>query len=163
MAKQHRSKPHQIKLSETGKPHELPPSDWFSLVNQRIADIQSDTRDARIAVLRLPFVGWVTNGALCLSQIGHSIKSNWIAWERQWLFDVETITEKERLRRAEESFEDRCSRVRLDRESELFIEALDWQTNRQKKNRNVIRWVSPGQLAEVLTAFGRIIEAESNA
>lgn len=161
MAKQHRSKPHQIKLSETGKPHELPPADWFALVNQRVADIQSDTKDARIAVLRLPFVGWVENGALCLSQIGHSIKSTWIAWERAWLYGVETVTEKERMRRAEESYVDRCARVRLDREAELFIEALDWQTNRQRKNRNVIRWVSPEQLAEVLAAFGRTVEVES--
>lgn len=163
MAKQHRSKPHQIKLSETGKPHELSPADWFALVNQRVAEVESDTKDARIAVLRLPFVGWVENGALCLSRLGHSIKSTWIAWERAWLYGVETITEKERVRRASESYADRCARVRLDRDSELFIEALDWQTNRQKKNRNVIRWVSPEQLAEVLTAFGRAIEVKSRA
>lgn len=159
MAKTHRSKPHQIKLSDGGKPHALAPADWHALVSQGVAREEKDTPQGRVAVLKLPFVGWIHDGALCVARIGASIKSTWLAFEREWLLSVETITEKERQRRETESFADRVARVYRERETAIFIESLDWQTNRQKRNRNTIRWVSQDQLREVLYAFGRLPES----
>lgn len=164
----HRSKPHQLKLSETSKPHALAPQDWHTLTAQGIARIESDTPAARIAVLRLPYVGWLDDGVLCVSRIGASIKSTWIAWEREWLQRVKTSdlyvkadghlwqrTELGAQHPQAETFAEREARVYRERDAEAFIESLDWQTNRQKKNRNRLRWVSEEQLREVLTAFGR--------
>lgn len=164
----HRSKPHQIRLSETGKPHALAPKDWHTLTAQGIAKIETDTPAARVAVLKLPFVGWLDNGVLCVSQISVSIRSTWIAWEREWLQRVKT---SDLYVRADghlwprtslgadhpqaETYEQREARVYRERDAESFIESLDWQTNRQRKNRNTLRWVSPDQLAQVLMAFGR--------
>lgn len=169
MAKTHRSKPHQLKLSETGKPHELSAQDWFAITEQGIAKIEADTKAARVAVLRLPFIGWVQNGQLCIARIGASVKSTWLAFERRWL---ETVKTRDLYVRADghlypraelgsqhpqaETFEQREARVFRERDAELFIESLDWQTNRQKKNKNLIRWVSEDQLLQVLSAFHRL-------
>ncbi len=170
----HRSKPHQLKLSETGKPHELSAKDWFEITGQGIAKIEADTKAARVAVLRLPFIGWVHNGHLCVTRIGASVKSTWLAFERRWLETVRTCdlyvkadghlylrTELGAQHPQAETFEQRKARVYREREAELFIDALDWQTNRQKKNKNVIRWVSEDQLLQVLSAFHRLPEVDA--
>lgn len=168
MANAHRSKPHQIKLSETGKPHALAPQDWHTLTAQGIARIETDTTEARTAVLSLPYVGWLDDGVLCISRIGASIRSTWAAWESEWLHRVKTSdlyvkadghfwarTELGAQHPQAETFQERETRVYRERDAEAFIESLDWQTNRQKKNRNRLRWVSEAQLRDVLTAFGR--------
>lgn len=172
MAKTHRSKPHQIKLSEGGKPHALAPADWHTLVSQGVAREEKDTPQGRIAVLKLPFIGWIQDGALCVGRIGASIKSTWLAFEREWLHTVKTSdlyvradghlwprTELGTQHPQAETFEQREARVYRERNAEFFIEALDWQSNRQKKNRNLVRWVSQEQLREVLHAFGRLPES----
>ncbi len=154
----HRSKPHKIRLSESGKPHELPPADWFALVDSGAAKLESDTKAARVAILRLPFIGWVQCGQLWVARIGASIPSQWLAWEREFWRRVDTLSAKLIL---SETFDQREARVLRERETALFIEALDWQTNRQRRNRNGLRWVSPAQLREVLAAFGRLPAPET--
>lgn len=156
MPKQHRSKPHQIRLSDTGKPHELSANDWFELVNSGAARIEADTKEARVAVLRLPFIGWVQDGSLCIARIGASIKSTWAAWEREWL---RTLAAGEWQLQQGESYADREARVSRERETQLLIESLEWQSTRQRTRKNSIRWVSYEHLCEVLAAFGREIPA----
>jgi hypothetical protein len=155
-AKQSIRKLSQIKLSESAKPHELQASDWFDLVNSGAARCESDTKEARVAVLRLPFVGWVQDGALCVARIGASIKSTWQAWEREWL---RTLAAGEWQLQQDESYVDREVRVARERETQLLIEALEWQSTRQKTRKNSIRWVSYEHLREVLAAFGREMPA----
>lgn len=156
MAKPHRSKPHQIKLSESGKPHELSPQDWFDLTEKGIAKIEADTKAARVAVLRLPFIGWVEQGELCYSRIGASIKSTWIAWEREWMLSV-TPSEVELQHLGFETYSERLARIERERETAALIEALEWKSTRKVKGgRNSIRWVSEDQLKAVLMAFGRM-------
>ena len=155
MPKTHRSKPHQLKLSETAKPHELPAEDWFNLVNSGAARLERDDHSGRVAVLRLPFIGWIEAGQLFISRIGAAIPSTWLAWEREWLRRVGTIP----ARLLGETFEQRQARVTHERETALFIEALEWKSTRRKTRKNSIRWVSPEQLNEVLSAFHRLPEA----
>lgn len=157
MPKQHRSKPHQIRLSDTGKPHELGVNDWFALVNSGAARIEADTKEKRVAVLRLPFVGWVHNGALLIGEIGASIKSTWLAWEREWLRDLSSA--EFRQRQFETALET-ALRVQRERETALMIEALEWKSTRHKTRKNSLRWVSREHLEEILTAFGRTIQTQ---
>lgn len=151
-AKQRIRKLSQIKLSESAKPHELQASDWFELVNSGAARCESDTKEARVAVLRLPFVGWVQDGRLCIARIGASIKSTWLAWEREWL---RSLSAGELSLQRLEDYADREARVVRERETQLLIEALEWQSTRQRTRKNSIRWVSREHLREVLAAFGR--------
>lgn len=163
MTKPHRSKPHQIKLSESGKPHELSAKDWFELTEKGIAKVEADTKAARVAVLRLPFIGWVENGALCYSRIGASIKSTWIAWEREWMLSV-TPSEVELQHLGFETYSERLARIERERETAALIEALEWKSTRKVKGgRNSIRWVSEDQLKAVLMAFGRMPVANNAA
>lgn len=146
----------QIKLSETAKPHELDASDWFELVNAGAARCEADTKEARVAVLRLPFIGWIENGSLCVARIGASIKSTWQAWEREWL---RTLATGEWQLQRSESYADTEARVIRERETQALIEALEWKTTRQKTRKNSIRWVSAEHAREVLAAFGRELPA----
>lgn len=159
----HRSKPHQIRFSETGKPYELPPKEWLELTTSGIAKVESDTKAARIAVIRLPWVGLNINGSLFVSKIGASIKSTWLGWDREWLVSV---TKGElQLQHAHtiegEAIEDyaaRIARVERERETAMLIEALEWKSTRHVKGgRNSFHRVTASQLAEVLTAFGRTV------
>ncbi len=157
MPKPHRSKPHQIRLSDIGKPHELSANDWFALVESGVARIEADTKESRLAVLRLPFVGWVHNGVLLIGEIGASIKSTWLAWEREWLHDISSA---EFRQRQFESALETALRVQRERETALMIEALEWQSTRRKTRKNSFRWVSREHLEEILAAFGRTPQAQ---
>ena len=142
----------QVKLSESTRPHDLEAADWFELVNSGAARVEADTKEARVAVLRLPFIGWVQDGRLCIARIGASIKSTWQAWEREWL---RTLAAGEWQLQQGESYADREARVMRERETQALIEALEWQSTRRKTRKNSIRWVSHEHLREVLAAFGR--------
>lgn len=169
MAKTHRSKPHQLKLSESGKPHELNAEDWFELTNSGCARVESDTKQGRVAVLCSPFIGWVQDGQLWISRIGVSIKSTWLAFEREYLRRVKTSdlyvwqdghlwlrSELGKNHPLMETGEVRKLRVARERDAEFDIEASVWRTTRgSHPGRNSIRCVSPEHLAEVLQAFRR--------
>lgn len=108
-------------------------------------------------MLRLPFIGWIRDGQLWVGRIGASIKSTWQAWEREWLRELSSA--EFRQRQFETALET-ALRVQRERETALMIEALEWKTTRHKTRKNSIRWVSREHLAEILTAFGRTVDAQ---
>ena len=93
-----------------------------------------------------------------------SIASTWRAWEREWLLSVsegELQLQKAHLPDSDEpveSFLDRAARVKRERETALFIEALEWKSTRgAKTGQNSIRWVSWDHYCEMANAFGKPI------